>query len=148
MIAQRMVTRYAKLAAAINRATKRQKEMREEILADVKPVAVPHMEEVKGEKVLKFTIEIKGNPLPTDGPYVLNISAQGGREPVDWRQLLEDYMTKALTKKYGPTVARVVAKDKLEAMALASPAKTGVKIEGGINPSYRVSSAPSAVKVA
>lgn len=124
-IEQSVVTRFAKRAVAINRATKRQKELRAEILAAL----------------------MKGDELPTTGMYIIKLSQVGGKE-FSWEESYAHLLTKMYEKKYGLKVALVMAKDKMQKMKEEAPDKEaveihgesyvgGVKMEPGINPDYR-----------
>lgn len=122
----RKITKYAKRGAAIIRAKKRQEELRKEILEEM----------------------LQGLELPTHGPYVLALSQCGGKD-FSWEDEYRFLLVKVFAKKRGLKVAQAMAEKKMKEMKEAAPNKEsvelygveyvgGVKLEGKVNPDYRV----------
>ena len=126
-IEQWKVTKFCKRAAALTRANKRQKELREEILDEL----------------------TSGRALPAGGPFLIELAPNGGKESIDWESLYTSLYTKACVKKYGPVEGELRALAHIEEIKKKAPAKAeveihGVKYVGGVkllpkvNPDYRV----------
>ncbi len=128
-IEQWKVTKFCKRAAALTRANKKQKELREDLLKEL----------------------TSGRLLPDEGPYLLELAPNGGKESIDWEKLYTDMYTAACVKKYGTAEGLVRAEEKILSIKESAKPKDaveigGVKYVGGVkllpkvNPDYRVKS--------
>jgi hypothetical protein len=113
-ITNRMILKYATRAAAINRLEKRQKELKENILGSLKA----------------------GDSLPEDGPFVLVLSHNGGKQ-LDWKDEYFDLLVKMYRKDNKLKVAEAMARNEMDEMYENAPAKdgptiAGVKYPGGV----------------
>lgn len=102
------VTKFAVRARRINILTKAQKELHEKIYGKL----------------------LAGASLPTDGPHVIDLSQNGGKE-FSWEEqyekiLIMRYRNKGQTK----TAAVAMAKEKMKKMKEAAPDKDGPTIDG------------------
>lgn len=109
-IDQKKVTLFCKRARALTKVGKKQTKERDEIVAAL----------------------IAGQELPTGGPWVIDLSPNGGKEKFNWRDAYEDVLTKVLTKKHkvSEKVGRAMAQSQMDEIEAKQPDKTPVEIAG------------------
>lgn len=127
------VTRFCRRAAALSKAKKKQEALRADILKDLE----------------------NGFHLPDKGPFLIELSPNGGKVPVDWEKLYKDIYTAACIKKFGAVDGLLKAGKKFDEIENSAPAKDpvtilgenyigGVKFNTRINPNYRVKKSEAA----
>lgn len=108
----RKITTYAKRQSAINRATKKQKELHDEILNEL----------------------MMGSTLPDSGPYLLELGQCGGKD-FSWESQYRILLVRVLKKKYGLKKSLEMAEEKMKKLVADAPEKDSVFVLG-VNKSF------------
>lgn len=104
------VKRFAVRARKINLLTDAQKKLREELVGAL----------------------LKGATLPTDGPYVIDLSQNGGKQ-LDWQEEYEKILIiRYRNKGHSRLAAKALAEKKMKRMKDESPDKEGPTIHGKV----------------
>lgn len=129
-ITTKQVTTFARRAAALTKANKNQTKLREEILNAL----------------------LAGATLPTDGPYVIELAQNGGKD-LDWqteyKKLYARYVR--LQNEYTPSQAKALAEAHALSVKEDAPDKptlviNGIGYVGGVKFNSRVNAKPPAVR--
>lgn len=124
-VTQRDITVYAKRQAAINKSKKKQEDL---------------------SKAFRAQLD-SGQALPDDGPYVLELSSQGGKQ-LDWKEELRIFLIEKNAKRHGVRMATMIAEQELARLEAAAPPNEpvevlgksyvgGYKLQVRANPTYR-----------